>query len=595
MASIFGIIDRSNTLSRLHYEKHLTRMFAESNSERKSSVKYFIKNNVAVGVGQFNGDDPKLYINTKIKTMFVLEGIVSLKDNIKAEDFNEYNIINLYEIYKNKLVHYLNGSFNIFIYNWGRNEAVLFNSRFGMLPLFYYIDNKMVIFASNLKSIKDSGLIKIEWDQVTQIEHMLFNYPITENSFIKNVKTLQAGSLIHYSNNQSQIKTYWSFSTLLGKATLNKKDSLELLNSKLKNIIDNLVRGKSNFAVSLTGGLDGRLVLSYILNYHKNKSHLLYSFGSDQSPDIKIPLYISKIMDLNYKPFIIDENYLCNNFCLNAKETIINSSGLRNYKRTHYLWTMKQLSLYTKLVLSGNCGSNIFKFRSISPGTVISPLFYAWLIKDFKKDFIRKLSNEFNSKLLSITNNAIINFNNRMEEFSERIKQYNFSSSERYYYILLLIIERKYFGTEINSYNNYINNASPYINFSFVEALSETVFWGPNYPFNSGKIKYDSLITNLYFYLTNANCPLLTKFNTTKGISLNQLNRVNGKIYLICRKMLKKMQILKDGDNYKTALLDNIISKCFNCKKRNMNNNLSTEMLANWQSTEYYRSFLNKK
>jgi hypothetical protein len=99
-----------------------------------------------------------------------------------------------------------------------------------------------------------------------------------------------------------------------------------------------------------------------------------YSFGSLDSLDIIVPQLITKAENLQYTPYILDNQYLERNFLTEAKSTIELSSGTRNYKRTHYIYTIKNLAIHSKYLLTGIFGDEVLKYGRPKSGTVINEM-----------------------------------------------------------------------------------------------------------------------------------------------------------------------------------------------------------------------------
>src|SRR5690606_41183166 len=82
---------------------------------------------------------------------------------------------------------------------------------------------------------------------------------------------------------------------------------------------------------------------AYMLKFIPPENIILYSFGSNYSPDVSIPLNISEKYGFNYIPIYLDEKYLQENFLEFAKKTILFSDSIRSLRRAHYLYAMNLL------------------------------------------------------------------------------------------------------------------------------------------------------------------------------------------------------------------------------------------------------------
>jgi asparagine synthetase B (glutamine-hydrolysing) len=514
-----------------------------------------------------------------------------LKDypNLTSVEQEEKLLPYLFNIYGAELPHKLTGNFNICCYNAEDQTALIFNGRFGMLPLFYFMNDRFLVFSSKLAGIVRSGLIDCEWDTTTQLEQIIFNYPLSDSTFIKNVRTLQAGSMFFVRNGKTEKKTYWSVQELFGKSPLNKKEGFEnvynALAGSVRNFMAKRVAEGLSTGLSLTGGWDGRLVLSYLLKEGLDKNLFLYSFGADGSTDVTIPEAIARDMKIDYTAVILDDDYISNHFISNAFDTIRLSSGQRPFLRTHYLFTMKLLSERTRAVLSGNCGSNILKYGVIRPGTVVNKNLLTLIEQKFNKNFNLHLFNRYRDLFHDDQNVSEQEFLQRISSFGATARESG-SLSEFYFSVLLSRVERKFFGTEINSYNDFVLNYSPFIDYHFINTLSQTIYWGPNYPFNSSSLQLRKLSTDLYSRIIRINSPFLWNAKTDRDVSFKDLATIAGKVKILRKKFFSSQT--QPGKFNTGSLMDLFLSE----SPIKVNEMLNREEKANFLSTEYFKKSL---
>jgi hypothetical protein len=525
--------------------------------------------------------------------IILYEGDISLSPKVNLDDFKssenfsiENSIIRLFEKFKFNLGDYLTGNFNLFIINKKNKEAVLMNGQLGMLPLFYHFNSEFIVFSSKILPIVESKLLNVEWDVVSQYEQIIFNYILSDHTFIKGVKTLKSGSYIALKRGKVETRSYWTPKQLFGNDKLNYKQSLDsIYDSFDKSVLKAFQFEKSEtnkIGLSLTGGWDGRLVLSYVLKNKLESKINLYSFGAVNSSDIYIPEAISNELGLEYNKIPLDNQYINKSFPLYSKKTIELSNGYRPYLRSHYLHTFNLLSKNVSLVLSGNCGSNILKFGLIKPGTVVNKNLLDLIQSEEPYKAIDSTFKNYQTLLKSHETDVI-------DELSSRVKQVFYptieldSQAQKYFYLLLSLVERKYFGNEIATSNDYVYNYSPFIDLPFLETLSRTKFWGEQYPFNSNSLKLRKMSTDLYSELIRRNSNFLWTYPTDRNISFKELSTTLGKIKIIKSKFFKKK---KQETKFNTNTLESEFHKIFSI---NIPEYLTKEEKANFHSSSYFK------
>ena len=568
--------------------KSVVSMMLRELGPSRAEFQVYSEGSVFFGIkGMSHSQGCKAYATKDGRVRCVVDGTVFSGGGLNAEsDLPEF-----YLQHGRDIVKRLTGWYNVFLHDKERKCCLLFNSRFGMLPLFVYENDDLFIFCSKITGLAVSKAFEVEWDKVCQLEHTIFNYPLSEHTFLKRVQTLSPATLYTLFTDQSICKAekYWQFDRLLGIPTLPQKESIELIDATMDQVVRKVTASPIPYGLSLTGGWDGRLVLAYFLK-NTTEHFTLYSFGAEDSTDISIPALISGQLKLPYRPFILDDEYVVSHFPSSARDTIWKSSGYRNYLRSHYLYTMRRLSDETECVLSGNCGSNVLKFSEIVPGAVLSAPLIELIQTSFLPDCIVKEIDKYRS-ILTLSENDIDEFHHRVTAVGNEASRFGKDLSRIYFYILLMKVERKFFGFELSSYNDYVYNYSPFIDFEFIDALSRTILWGANHPFNSHSHKLKVQSFDLYKSLIMANYPKLCAFKTDRGATFHQLNRVDGKIFLYIKRNFSKLLASQSKDPFNTSNLHVRFLKTTNLPD-NQFDGLTRNEAANIKSTLLFRQEL---
>lgn len=540
----------------------------------------------------------------------IVDGLVFISEDEKAILRRKYKIDSekndfqylpfLYAHYHNKFVTHLTGYFNIFIYNDQTNEMLLVNDRLGFLPLYYYNGLDYFLFASKIDSLLASGLLPaIEFDETTVAEQLFFNYPVSDYTYIKNIRTLSDANVLETVSDQININRYWNIRELFGQNPLNLKDSLSVTNAAIKDSLNKILktqRGVINF--SLTGGWDSRLLLSYLLPDYKNQLNT-YSFGAPNTGDICIPEMIAKNEGFNYIPYLLDQNYLDRNFMHNAEETIRLSNGTRNYKRAHYLYAIKQVSTISDILITGIFGDELFKVGKPQGNTVMSPNSVMFIESDFDVNLIIQCFIESKiPALFHVQANTIIDeLRSRLITLKEKYVQFEKSGQQYLAYRLLLNL-RKYFGNEANSYNDFAYCYSPFVDYDYLKEFARTKFMVSRYDFKSPTFVQKAKSSWLYYKLTVKNHPALTVYPSARGFSMKDTNSLTGIYKIIFYKYIKKRN-KKNVDDFNTKITDQLFHN--DLKKNNLISKnilfIEKEFAAlpeEFYSLLYWSSYINK-
>jgi asparagine synthase (glutamine-hydrolysing) len=94
------------------------------------------------------------------------------------------------------------------IWDFENKELTIARDPFGQKPLFYHLDEKGLVFGSELNALIKHPWIEKELDRSTIAQYLVFDSYIGENSAIKNVKKLPPGSVIKYSQITGKLKKF---------------------------------------------------------------------------------------------------------------------------------------------------------------------------------------------------------------------------------------------------------------------------------------------------------------------------------------------------------------------------------------------------
>lgn len=433
----------------------------------------------------------------------------------------------------------LKGWFNILIYDSQRRVYHLINSRLGMRPLYCYNGNSHFAFSSRLGPMLKLSMIKKKINKKSVAEYILFNYPLGDTTYVDNVSLLPPASILTIGESGIVQQNYWSPASLFVSDLVPISDSIEQAERLLKKAVNKMHADTRTVGLSLTGGFDGRTVLSLI---DKAKEDLiLYSFGEPGSMDIRIPMEISKKLSYEYVPILLDSNYGNSIFPRYARDCILLSDCRSTLARAHYLYALDLLGRRVDVVLTGNCGSELIRPVHVT-GEVISAnmrTFFRLLDSEGVSDTFEHFSipRYFDRRdVLKLKDSICESLR------AEALNHEGLNLSQRFYFFLVNEVFRKYFGTEMAMEDRYVHNRSPYLDYDFINFIFKTPLCGANYDF----FEHNPLVRMrgqlLYARIINNNSTRLAEFPTSRLYAprdlLNGIGRVKAGVSFIYRKLL---------------------------------------------------------
>ena len=373
-----------------------------------------------------NGKQP-LFSATK-KECIVLNGEIYGYQNIK-DRYSDYHykgasdtevILAMYQKKQENLIHELPGMFAFAIWNEKKQELFCARDRFGEKPFYYALgENGEFIFASEIKQIIASGLVKPEIDQA-QIAYYLKNgYIHPHKTIYKNIFNLKPAHTLVLKNGKIETKPYWTIPTETSKLSLD--ESIEKFQYLLDNAVKKQLVADVPVGSFLSGGLDSSTIVAVASKYKKNLKTLVYGYESG---------------DLNEMPYAkaIADKYETDHHILLDKKQKISQTLQEVYSYmdeplmdssllpTHLIF--KEASKNLKVVLSGDVGDELFGGYS----------FYKYNIdlseKGFYPNYLSKmflLANQFKNIGTERLHRA--QYNDTIDFHQNKVRNY-FTSSE---------------------------------------------------------------------------------------------------------------------------------------------------------------------
>jgi asparagine synthase (glutamine-hydrolysing) len=230
---------------------------------------------------------------------------VELKSELKGQyDFKTGTdtevILAAYQTWGEKCLDKLNGMFAFAIYNRLTGEVFAARDRFGVKPFYYYRNQEVFIFASEIKAIlplvpeaKPKDAIIYDYLRYNRTDH-------TENTFFENIYKLQHGSTVRIQDSKINFNRWYNLKDKMVHQPINAEEYRELL-------IDSLrlrLRSDVPIGVCLSGGIDSSAIASLLIKKFGITELNTFSavYGKDEPTDE------SDFID-EFKPFIKNMYY----------------------------------------------------------------------------------------------------------------------------------------------------------------------------------------------------------------------------------------------------------------------------------------------
>ena len=298
-----------------------------------------------------------LTFNGEIYNYIAIKNMLSKKYNFITTCDTEV-ILALYSIYKEECVNYLDGMFSFAIWDDNTKELFCARDRLGIKPFYYLIQNNIFHFASEVKAlIPFLNTTQLEINKQGITEYLMFQYPITENTLIQNIKQLMPAHTIFIKNADIKINRYWNLN-YNNKLNCSTDEYIKNVEKKINHSIDIHLNSDVPIASYVSGGIDSSIVS--ILASNKNKLDKLFHGKFSEYPECDESKYAELVSEKTKIPLIC-QDITCNNFRENIHKIIYHMDYPTAGPGVFPQFMMsKAVSKTNKVVLGGQGGDEIF-------------------------------------------------------------------------------------------------------------------------------------------------------------------------------------------------------------------------------------------
>lgn len=285
------------------------------------------------------------------------------------EKSNEELVIYSYLEWGYDFLTKLNGVFSLAIWENSSKTLLLARDRVGAKPLFFYKYDGGIIFASLIKTLLSSGIIKKEVN-FFGLKQLLLLGParIPGCGIISGVEEVKMGEYLIFNSDGMKKNSYWKIQATPHLDNLEK--TVENTRELVLDSIDRQLKTSKNPACMLSGGLDssiismaaaknaysnGEILDTYSVDYEGNENNFVQNSFQPSRDDIYINM-MTKFIGSNHKYFVLDN--------LDVAKSVIDAVDARDLPGmgdidSSLLLFLRKIKLEHEVCLSGECADEL--------------------------------------------------------------------------------------------------------------------------------------------------------------------------------------------------------------------------------------------
>lgn len=169
-------------------------------------------------------------------------------------------LLALYETKGPRAVTALRGQFAYALHDSETNETHLFRDRLGILPLYYYVDDSVFAFASEMKALFPI-IGAIRFDEASLHDYLAHRAVPGPHTLIENVRKVPPGGhLVVGADGSIRLSTFWELPVTPVIRKVSATEAVDLVESALTDSVREALVADVPVGVNLSGGVDSSLI-----------------------------------------------------------------------------------------------------------------------------------------------------------------------------------------------------------------------------------------------------------------------------------------------------------------------------------------------
>ncbi|HMH23200.1 MAG TPA: asparagine synthase (glutamine-hydrolyzing) [Puia sp.] len=202
---------------------------------------------------------------------------------------------------------YFRGMFAFAIWDRQEKEIFIARDRMGVKPLYYFTDGEILLFASEVRSILTTGLVKKKVNQAALADYFSYQSVTYPHSLVEGIVQLDAGTWMRIGKGRSVEKRYWDVTDnpvdfdFSNEAATRKRIRELMLTSVERRLVSDVPVG-----AFLSGGIDSSVVVGLMAEAssdHPNTFNI--SFEEKEFDESRYAEIIAKKFDTHHTRILL--------------------------------------------------------------------------------------------------------------------------------------------------------------------------------------------------------------------------------------------------------------------------------------------------
>jgi asparagine synthase (glutamine-hydrolysing) len=198
-------------------------------------------------------------------------------------------LLHLYEEYGTEFIERLNGMFAFCLYDQRKGRLLLGRDRVGIKPLYFSVQDGLLIFASEIKAILQATEVTAEQNTDVLDEYLCFRFLSGNRTFFKGINILEPGTFLEAHPDGWSISHFWQPSVHEDRIAGSK--AVKLIRENLQDSVRRQLMSDVPLGTQLSGGVDSSWVSLLAAREAPGMKSFSVRFSEaafDETPDAKV-------------------------------------------------------------------------------------------------------------------------------------------------------------------------------------------------------------------------------------------------------------------------------------------------------------------
>jgi asparagine synthase (glutamine-hydrolysing) len=281
MCGIAGIVDYSSSI-----DQDKVREMADSIAHRgPDDSGYYFNDNIGLAHRRLSiidlsdaGHQPMISKCGRYALIYngELYNYLELKQNLSAKGY-EFTSSSDTDVVLNALIEYgvealsmFNGMYSLALWDVDKERLLLARDRFGIKPLYYYQDEKVLVFGSEIKTIISSGKYHKGTNFQGLHEYMWFGNALGGNTLYEGVSKILPGQYLMMDKSGVSKERYWSIEST-PENRVSRGVAIRDVSELLRKSVSRHLLADVPVAVFLSGGIDSSAITALASSEYDRK------------------------------------------------------------------------------------------------------------------------------------------------------------------------------------------------------------------------------------------------------------------------------------------------------------------------------------